>query len=86
MVTSLGQTIDQKDVATLTVTEPVQPSLVPRFANIKTMTEGKKATFMFTVIDAPVDLDKFKIAYGENADSLSQEVMTYATGKIQGTG
>lgn len=86
MVSSLAQTIEKKDVVTLTVTEPIKTTLMPRFENIKTMVEGKKVTFLFSVTDAPADLDKFKIAYGENADSLSQEVMTYSTGKIQGSG
>ena len=86
MVNTLGTTIDRKDVATLTVNDPVKPILVPRFSDIKTVTDGSKITFSFAVIDAPADLAKFKIAYGESADSLANEVMTYSTGKIMGTG
>lgn len=86
LVTSLAQTIEKKDVASLTVTEPVKPTLVPRFVDVKSVVDGQKITFSFKVVDAPADLDKFKIAYGENADSLSQEVMTYSTGRIMGTG
>jgi hypothetical protein len=86
MVSNLGQTTDKKDVAILSVTEPIKPVLMPRFANVKATTEWTKVTFQFEVIDAPADLDKFKIAYGESADALSKEVMTYSTGKIQGTG
>lgn len=41
-------------------------------------------TFTFSVDNAPADLDAFKIAYGESADSLSQEVITYSSGKIRG--
>jgi hypothetical protein len=86
LVNALGTTIDKKDVATLTVNEPVKPVLIPRFTDIKTVADGAKITLSFAVTDAPADLDKFKIAYGVDADSLSQEVMTYSTGKIQGTG
>jgi hypothetical protein len=86
MVNTLGTTIDKKDVATLTVNDPIKPILIPRFSDIKTVTEGSKITFSFGVTDAPADLAKFKIAYGESADSLSTEVMTYSTGKIMGTG
>lgn len=83
MVSNLGQTIEKKDVAILSVTEPAKPVLMPRFANVKSTTEGTKVTFQFEVLDAPADLNKFKIAYGESADALSKEVMTYSTGKIQ---
>jgi hypothetical protein len=86
MVNTLGTTIDRKDIATLTVNEPVKPVIIPRFSDIKMVTDGAKVTFSFAVTDAPADLAKFKIAYGESADSLSTEVMTYATGKIMGTG
>ena len=85
MVSELGQTIEQKDVATLNITERVKVQLIPRFTDVKTVIDGQKISFSFTVKDAPADLDKFKIAYGESADSLSKEVMTYSTGKIQGT-
>jgi len=83
MVNNLGQSTEKKDVVSLNVTDPVQPILIPRFSNIKIVTGTGRAVFTFQVIDAPSDLDKFKIAYGESADSLSQEVMTYSTGKIQ---
>lgn len=86
MVNNLGQSTEKKDVVSLNVTDPVQPILIPRFSNIKIVTGTGRAVFTFEVIDAPADLDKFKIAYGESADSLSQEVMTYSTGKIQWTG
>lgn len=86
MVNTLGTTIDKKDIATLIVNDPVKPVLIPRFSDIKTVTDGTRVTFSFSVIDAPIDLAKFKIAYGESADSLSQEVMTYSTGQIIGTG
>jgi hypothetical protein len=83
MVSTLGQTIDKKDVATLTVKDPPKVTLVPRFSNVKIVTESKKATFSFELLDAPQELDKFKIAYGTSADALSQEVVTYAASKIQ---
>jgi hypothetical protein len=34
------------------------------------------------VKDAPTDLAKFKIAYGETADSLREEAVTYDASKI----
>ena len=46
------------------------------------MTEGTKAVFTFGVKDAPADLAKFKIAYGESADSLREEAVTYDAAKI----
>lgn len=86
MLSSLWQSIEKKNVATLTVTDPVVSPLVPRFSNVKTVTEGTRVIFSFEVLDAPDVLSQFKIAYGESADALTQEVMTYTRDKIQGTG
>jgi hypothetical protein len=62
------------------------PKVEPRFSALKAFTEWKRVTFEFSLENAPTDLDKFKIAYGESADSLSQEVMTFSSSKIQWTG
>lgn len=83
MVSTLGQSIEKKDVTTLTITEPTQVTLVPRFLNLKATTTGKRVTFSFEVVDEPETLSKFKIAYGESANALSQEVVTYTKDKIQ---
>ena len=86
MLSTLGQSIEKKDVTTLTITEPIQATLVPRFLNLKAITTGNRVTFSFEVVDEPETLSKFKIAYGESADALTQEVVTYTKDKIQGTG
>lgn len=45
--------------------------------------QDQKILFTFSVENAPVELDKFKIIYGENEQTMTGEAMTYSTGKIQ---
>ncbi len=70
----------------MTVTEKVVPVIVPvavpTFKNIKTVTTGSKIVFDFGVDNPPANLVGFKIAYGQNADSLSQEVNTLPLERI----
>ncbi len=86
MVSTLGQTIKNDNVATLIVNDPITVTMIPKFTNVKVVTEWKKVTFSFGITDAPKDLEKFKIAYGKDADSLSQEITTTPASKIQWTG
>lgn len=88
MKPTTGDAIEKKNVASLIVipkTTVEEAPKSPTFSNLKAVTEGKRVTFSFTINDAPADLDKFKIAYGESADSLSQEITTFSSGRIQGT-
>lgn len=80
MVSPLGKTLEKKAAASLTVTEAVASA--PQFYNVRVQSSGDRATFTFSVINPPADLSKFKIAYGENPDSLSREVITYTTDRI----
>lgn len=50
--------------------------------NVRAETIGTKILFSFKVENIPTDLVKFKIAYGENPDSLSEQVITYEANKI----
>jgi hypothetical protein len=58
------------------------PTIVPTFKNVKTTTTGSRIVFDFAVDNAPIDMTSFKIAYGKNADSLTQEVTTLTLDKI----
>lgn len=83
---SLGQTKKtESDTVLITTPKPVIPIPVvnPTFKNVKTTTKGSKIMFDFGVDNPPEDLNSFKIAYGINADSLTQEVMTYSLEKIR---
>lgn len=84
MKSSAGQSIEKKAVTKLAITP--KAIVLPTFSNLKAVTEWKRVTFSFSVNNAPAELDKFKIAYGESADSLSKETITYSSGKIQWTG
>jgi hypothetical protein len=67
----------------LTVTERIATVIVaPTFKNVKTTTTGSKVVFDFSVENPPVDMTSFKIAYGKNADSLTQEVTTLTLDRI----
>ncbi len=80
---SLGQSKSTDSPTSLTVTEKLTaPTVPPTFKNVKTTTVGDRITFDFAVDNAPLDLTSFKIAYGKNADSLSQEVTTLPIDKI----
>lgn len=83
---SLGQTKTTEPSTKLTVIEkaavPALPAVVPAFKNIKTTVIGWKVVFDFSVENSPADLKSFKIAYGKDANSLSQEVTTYTIDRI----
>lgn len=82
-----GQSIQKKAATTLIVT-PKKPDIVenPTFSDVKAVTTWKRVTFTFSVKNAPTDLHAFKIAYGESADSLSEEKTTFPASQIQSTG
>lgn len=77
LTNALGQKATQPNAANLTITE-----LVSSFENVKATTQGTKVVFNFGVTNPPADLDKFKIAYGEGADSFTSEAVTWNTGRI----
>ncbi len=78
---ALSQWISKTGVVNLTVKDK---ALTPvwKFLNVRTETQWTKVVFSFGVENIPTDLVKFKIAYGENPDSLSEQVLTYETSKI----
>lgn len=81
---SLSQGTSKANVANLTVTEKV---IVPsKFINVKTVTEWTKVIFTFGVENIPTELSQFKIAYGESADSLSEQVITKSASEIVSSG
>ncbi|NRH20619.1 hypothetical protein HOO68_01070 [Candidatus Gracilibacteria bacterium] len=83
---ALGQAKTTESETILTTTpKPVELPILPppsTFKNIKTVTTGSKVVFDFGVENAPTDLAGFKIAFGTNADSLTQEVSTYTLDRI----
>lgn len=64
---------------------PVEPVAVPKFKNVKTVTSGSRIIFDFGVDNLPATIKDFKIAYGQNADSLSKEVNTLPLERIPST-
>lgn len=80
---TLGQSKTIDSPTSLTVTEKLAAAIIaPTFKNVKTTTEGSRVVFDFAVENAPSDMTSFKIAYGKNADSLTQEVTTLTLDKI----
>jgi len=80
---NLSQWVSKNDITTLIVTEkPVTPVIVPLFKNVKVTTEGTKVIFNFSVENIPTDLVKFKIAYGNSAESLSEQILTKNASEI----
>lgn len=77
----LGATMAKTAAVTLNVKEKEVP--VSTFRNVKAVGEGSKANFNFFVDNIPADVVKFKIAYGDSADSLSQEASTFELEKIR---
>lgn len=57
--------------------------LVPQFKNVVTTMEGTKVNLNFSVDNIPPNTDKFKIVYGDTADTLSNEVLTFSLEKIR---
>lgn len=74
---ALGQELVQENALSFTVTEKVVS-----FDNLKVTTEGSKVVFNFGINNAPAELNAFKIAYGDSAESFSSEVATWNTGRI----
>ena len=81
---TLGQVKNIDSPTKLTITEKLSAPVaaVPTFKNVKTTTTGSRIVFEFGVENAPAELSSFKIAYGKNADTLSQEVTTLDMNKI----
>ena len=86
---SLGQSKTFDSPTSLTVTENLTvptpaptTTPIPTFKNVKTTTEWSRVVFDFAIENAPSDMTSFKIAYGKNADSLTQEVTTLTIDKI----
>jgi hypothetical protein len=86
----LGQMTSKSDAAILTtkaapipVTPPVVEAPKPAFKNVMISSDAGRVNINFFVENAPSDLSQFKIAYGENADALSNEVTTYPLEKIR---
>ncbi len=78
---ALSQWVSKTGVVNLTVKDKA-PAPVGKFLDVRTETRGTKVEFLFQVQNLPADLVKFKIAYGENPDSLSEQVITYEATKI----
>jgi hypothetical protein len=67
------------------LTAPVEtpvPVAQPIFKNVKTTTLGSRVTFEFSVENAPADLKSFKIAYGKDANNLSNETDSFTLDRI----
>jgi hypothetical protein len=83
----LAQTTTKSDAAVLTVTAPVlvAPPQAPKgiFKNVVLSSEGSRVNLNFFVENLPTDTLQFKIAYGENANSLSSDVTTLPLEKIR---
>ncbi len=83
---SLGQVKTLDSPTSLTVTERLTATVVtPTFKNVKTTTTGSRVVFDFSIENAPADMTSFKIAYGKNADALTQEVTTLTLDRIAST-
>ena len=52
------------------------------FKNVVTTMEGTKVNLNFSVENLPANTSKFRIAYGDTPDTLSNEVLTYTLDKI----
>jgi hypothetical protein len=79
---ALGQTKSTDASTTLITTEKLAAPQAQVFKNIKTTTKGSKIIFEFGLENPPASLSTFRIAYGKNADSLSQETNTWTLDKI----
>lgn len=83
----LAQVTTKADAAVLTVKAPVviAPPPPPKaaFKDVKLTTEGSRINMNFFVENLPPETVQFKIAYGENANSLSNEVVTFPLEKIK---
>lgn len=77
----LTQVTTKTNADTLTVKEPVVPKA--SFKNVTLTAEGSRINMNFFVENLPASVTEFKIAYGETAETLSNEVTTYALDKIK---
>ncbi len=81
---SLSKTQNKPNAITLMVQEKkVITTPPPSFKNLKVVTEGTRVTFTFGVDNISPEIVKFKIAYGENADSLTEQVITSEVNTIR---
>ncbi len=82
----LSQMTTKPDAASLIVKEPIviapPPALKSIFKDVKLSTEWSRVNMNFFVENLPSSTIQFKIAYGENANSLSNEVLTFPIEKI----
>lgn len=81
----LAQTFSKSSASILNVVEkatPIIPVITAKFKNVQAVTEGSKIIFTFGVENIPSGVEKFKIAYGESADSLTSESITFVKEKI----
>lgn len=79
----LGQTFSKDSAIILNVSENTTiPSTAAKFKNVQALTQGSRINFTFSIENIPSEVAKFKIAYGENADSLSNESVTFVKEKI----
>ncbi len=83
----LSQTTTKSDAISLTVKAPliIAPPPAPKvaFKNVVLTSEWTRINMNFFIENLPGNTAKFKIAYGENAESFSNEVMTLPIEKIQ---
>lgn len=80
---ALGQSKSHEADTKLVVTPKMEaPKPVPAFKNIKTVSRDDRVIFDFSVENASTDLHSFKIAYGTDANSLSNEVNTFSLDRI----
>lgn len=79
----LGQSTSKPDADTLSVKEVANSAPKMTFKNVTLTSEGTRVNFNFFVENAPSELSNFKIAYGETADALSNEVTTFTLDKIR---
>lgn len=88
VVNALGSTNTKTAVTQLTVIKasaPPEPIKVPAFKNVQALSSvWGKVTFTFGVENIPLELDTFKIVYGESADSFTEETITSPIEKIRG--
>ncbi len=85
---ALSKIQNKPNAITLIVTEKAVPVVTsPSFKNVKVTTQGSRVIFVFGVENMTNEIQKFKIAYGNNADSLTEQALTNEVSKIQsGTG
>jgi hypothetical protein len=83
----LAQSTIKSDVLSLMVRDPVIPAPLPAvktvFKDVKLTSAGSRINMNFFVENLPSTTIKFKIAYGESANSMTNEVLTFPIEKIK---